>query len=151
MADYLEGKAVGKLIDGLKVTSAEMAIVNDTQDVFNIVGGLVYVHSIVGKVVTTCATSALRLRINPDGAAESNLCADRANIDGDEAGVTFYTLTGTTANVLQASTQLLAPQAAGFILPAGVIEQVTDAASAGGIVWEIFYTPIDEGAYIEPA
>ncbi len=152
MAEFLEGKAVSKLIDGISVESAEMDIVNAAAAIFN-VEGLVYLHSIVGRVTTTVAAGActLKLQHNSDAAAVSDMSDTHANIANHTEDEIFYTITGTPADDLVASDQILSAQAAGYILPTGDIEQVTTEDQDGGIVWTAFYTPITPGANISAA
>lgn len=152
MSNYYEGSSASKLIDGLRVESAEIGIINGDSDVFE-VSGLVYLHSIVGRVTTTIGAVActMRLRHNSDAAAASNLSADHANIANHVADEVFYTITGTVGNLTVSSDALLNEQAAGFILPSGTIEMTTDAAQDGGITWIAFYTPITDGASISAA
>ena len=151
MSDFLAGKSVRKLTKGMRTVSASQAVTNATVDVFNIVGGRVFVHQILGRVTTEVGAGATncRLTINPTGAAATNLCAN-LDIDGAAAD-TILGITGTAANALTSSTQLLASQATELMLPAGVIEMITSADRDGAITWEVFYTPIDDGAHITAA
>jgi hypothetical protein len=150
MSNYTEGLSVSKLVDGLRCESAEIGIINGSSDVFN-VDGLVYLHSIVGRVATTIGgASTMRLRHNSAFAAAANLSADHADIDAHAPGI-FYAITGTAANATVSSNQLLAKQAAGFVLNSGVIEMTTSADRTGGIIWTVFYTPITDGASISAA
>ena len=152
MSNYTEGLSVSKLVDGLRVESAEIGIVNGSSDVFR-VDGLVYLHSIVGRVTTTIGAGActMRLRFDSDAAAVSNLSANHANIANHAADEVFYTITGAVADLTVSSNQLLNKQAAGFVLKDGDIEMTTSEDQAGGIVWTAFYTPITEGASISAA
>lgn len=152
MAEFLEGKAVSRLIDGLRVESAEMAIVAGAGDVFA-VEGLVYLHSIVGRVTSTIAAGActLKLQFNSSYAAATDMSDDHADIANHAEGEIFYTITGTVGDDLVSSDALLAEQATGFILTDGVVEQDTSAAQDGGITWVAYYTPITAGANISRA
>jgi len=147
MSDFLAGKAVRKLNKGMRTVSNSLAIANGVTDMFTVVGGSIFAHQLVGRVTTQigAATTTCRVRFNPDLAATINLAAV-VSIAGHDVG-TMYSITGTAAT-LQTSAQVLATQAREIMLPTGTVAQVTSAARAGRIVWELFYTPIDDGAYV---
>ncbi len=149
MSDYLEGKAVRKVVRGVQV-SRSMGIDGATVDLFNIVGGRVIVSQISGIVTTELGASGnCRLIMNPTVATASNLCADN-DLGTDDVG-TMYGITGTVGDPLQDDDAVLVAQADPLILPAGVIEFLSTSDVDGEILWEVIYTPIDDGAYIESA
>ncbi len=148
MSDYLEGKAVRKVTQGLQVTTTA-TIPGATTDIFNVVGGRVIVKQITGIVTTEIGAGAgnARLLSDPTTLGAANLC-NNLDIGGDVVG-TMYGITGTVATAMQTGEAVLLAQVTPQIIPEGAIQFLTTAARDGEIQWEVQYTPIDDGAYIE--
>ena len=151
MSDYLEGKAVRKVVEGIVVErAAALPPQADTEDIFTVVGGRVLLKQIVGEVTDAIGNvaNATNLEFDPDDAAAGDMC-DTVDIDDDAAG-TIYGITGTPAGNMVKSTDVLVAQAAAQILKPGVIQLTCVGASVdGAIKWSVLYVPIDDGAYIE--
>ena len=153
MSDYLKGKAVRKITEGIAVErDAALPPQSDTEDLFTVVGGRVLLKQIIGEVTTQIGNvaNATKLEHNPDDASAGDMCGT-VDIDNDDVG-TVYGITGTVGTAMQKSTDVLLAQASPQILKAGAIE-ITCAGSSvsGGIKWTVVYVPIDDGAYIETA
>ena len=153
MSDFLAGKSVRKIVEGIEVNRASaLPPQTDTANLFRVVGGRVLLKQILGEVTTAIGNVAnnTRLSFNPDDAAAGNICAN-ADIDNDAIG-TVYGITGTVATALQKSTNVLVGQAAAHILKPGTIDLICAGNSGtGAIKWTVIYVPIDDGAYIEVA
>lgn len=153
MSDYMEGKAVRKVTEGLVVERATaLPPQTASDDLFTVVGGRVLLKQIIGEVTTQIGAVAnnTNLEFNPDDAARGDMCAV-LNITGDAVG-TLYGITGTAATAMQEATVSLARQATELILKPGVIElHCAGNSGTGAIKWTVLYVPIDDGAYIEVA
>jgi hypothetical protein len=153
MSNYLEGRAVTKVAEGLIVERATaLPPQTDTESLFAVVGGRVILKAIIGEVTTAIGNVAndTRLSFDPDDAAAGNMCAN-LDIDDDAAG-TIYAITGTVANAMVASTDVVLRQATEHILKAGTIDLICAGSSVtGAIKWTVLYVPIDDGAYVEVA
>ncbi len=149
MSDYLKGKAVRTLTKGIRVTTSA-GLANGNTDLFEIVGGHVIVHQILGVVTTAtaAANATTKLASTPDsGAGASDMC-DVLVINDDAVG-TMYGITGTPGDNMVSSEQVLVGQASEQILPPGnIVLNQADATRTGQIRWEVFYTPVEDGAYI---
>lgn len=115
---------------------------------FTVVGRVI-VTSIVGEVTTVIETQAnnTKLVANPTVGADVDLCAVNS-ITADAVG-TLYTITGTLANAMIATTSGAVPvQAAGIIVTAGTIDLDCAASNTGETKWTIHYIPLDKGSYV---
>lgn len=153
MSEFLAGKAVRKIVEGISVErAAALPPQTATENLFTVAGGRVLLKQIIGEVTTAIGNVAnnTNLSFNPTDAAAGNMCAV-VDIDNDALG-TVYTITGTVATAMQKSTNVLVGQAAPHILKPGTIDLICAANSVtGAIKWTVIYVPIDDGAYIEVA
>ncbi|MHC4728264.1 MAG: hypothetical protein ACYS17_13670 [Planctomycetota bacterium] len=115
-----------------------------TQDLFIVEGGPIKVVELIGVVTTVIQTQAnnTKLLVDPtEPATDTDICAV-LNITGDAAG-TVYTITGTFANAMVATTNgVVAGLATQFIVPVGTIEISCSATNTGAIDWYIRYQPL---------
>ena len=93
----------------------------------------------------------MNLRFTPTAGTVTTLCA-LADINGCDVGDTV-TLTGVPGDPLFPAGAAPAGVVPGLtvplILPAGAIESVVSAASAGAaILWSLWYLPLDDAAYV---
>jgi hypothetical protein len=139
---------IGKRVDRDKAVVNGSAAANV---LFNIKGGRVAIHLLVGEI-TTAASGAtnLRLQSNPDvgtTAVVSNVLA----LGGLEIG-TLLVPTGAVGDAIYG---VSAGAAQGplrdLVLPAGGIEATSSGAETVTIKWSVFYVPVDDGAYVEAA
>lgn len=153
MSEFLEGKAVRKLLLGIKVDRATATLPQTVAAaIFNILGGRVKVTQIVGEVTTVIQTQAnnTKLTANPTTGTSVDMCAN-LDISADEAGC-LYGITGTPAGALVGTNAGLTPaMACGQILNVGTIDLECAANNTGSVKWTLTYTPIDDGAYITAA
>ena len=118
---------------------------------FTIAGGRVAINAIIGQItVVASGATNLQLQSNPTTGSTAAMCAVLA-IGALEAQ-TLLTIPGAVASAMYGVSAGLAqgmttPQ----ILPIGAIEATSSAAETVTIKWSVFYTPIDDGAYIEAA
>jgi len=119
---------------------------------FNVIGGRCAINLVSGKVGTIIQAQAnnLKLVANPTGLTDYDICAV-LDVDADEAG-TLYSITGTPADALQGGSGGGASgQAKPVIVQVGTIDESCSASNTGTTKYTLYYTPIDEGAYIEAA
>lgn len=149
MSDYLKGKAVRTLTKGIRVSTSAGLDTGNTE-LFEIVGGHVIVHQILGVVTTAteAENATTKLVSVPDsGAGAADIC-DTLVINDHAVGM-MYGITGTPGDNMVSSRQVLVGQASEQILPPGDITlNQADASRSGQIRWEVFYTPVEDGAYI---
>src|SRR3990167_2752736 len=126
-----------------------------TEQLFRVYGGRVLVHLLIGEVTTviqgTDPVPSIRAsRLDAAGAlvGTADEVASTPDISSDEVG-TVYVIEGDTTAILstQAAPQQAAP-ATTFIMPQGQILFKTTANKTGKIKWDIWYQPLDEGAYV---
>jgi hypothetical protein len=150
--DYLEGKAVTKVVNGLVVHKDALAIAAiSTKSLFNVVGGRVIVKNLLGEVTTglEAKANACKFDFTPTGGATVDLSAG-VECNGDVAG-TLYSITGLPATAMSVTIGNAVSQTYDIILKPGVIGFNTAADATGNIKASVVYIPIDDGAYIEAA
>lgn len=134
----------------MTVTKAAANLPQSTQSaLFTITGGRIRVMGIYGEVTTVIETKANNTKIvsNPTVGADVDLCAVN-DITADSVG-TIYTITGTFANAMVATTSGAVPdQAAKTVVAAGTIDLSCAASSTGQTKWVLQYEAIDPGATV---
>jgi hypothetical protein len=122
---------------------------------FTVVGGRVFVTSIIGKVTTVIQTqaNATKLKFNPTATgADVDLCAT-LDITADAVG-TLYSITGDFSDAMKDGLLCLETDSLlekPIILSEGAIEIDCGATNSGSVAWSVTYFPLDNGAYIEAA
>lgn len=135
--------------DGGVVYRATDTLPQTTAEALFTVTGAVKVTSIIGEVTTVIETQAnnTKLTANPTVGADVDLCAVN-NISADAVG-TLYSITGTLADAMVATTSGAGVfQAAPLIVAAGTIDLSCAASNTGSVKWQIAYEPITPGARI---
>lgn len=138
-------------------TGARVLPATTTDQIFRVKGGRVLVYLILGQCTTICSGTATNLKVTSkalDAASAAvgtavDLCSNVA-ITSKEVGA-FYTVEGDgTAGVANnAGAGLPASGVGRCILPQGEIYLTTDATNTGAFKWDIWYQPLDYGAYVE--
>lgn len=142
---------------GVKVLTTDHGVVNrataalpaTTAEALFTVTGRVRIKSIIGVVTTVIQTQAnnTKLVANPTVGADVDLCAVN-NISADAVG-TVYSITGTLADAMVATTSGVGvAQAAELVLEAGTIDLDCAATNTGSVKWRVEYEPVDPGARI---
>lgn len=142
--------AYGQLPDGSFVTlRASATLPATTATPYFTVTGRVRLLDIVGEVTTVVQTQAnnTKLIANPTVGADVDLCAVN-DITADAVG-TIYTITGTLANAMVATTSGAGvAQAAPVIVAAGSIDLSCAATNTGATKWLTRWIPLDPGALV---
>jgi len=153
-------------VGGIRVTrNAAVLGVMDTYDLFDVVGGRVYVTALWGIVTAALETAAttIVLQVRPAAgggfAAPVVLCGGAAlNVSNDPAG-TIYSLpddSGTNpmlAALAEVGVATASNLMKGFVAPTGDIEITVGGADneEGAVRWVLFYVEIDPDAYVVAA
>ncbi len=155
MSEYLAGKSVRKITEGILVNrAAALPPQTATEAIFTIVGGRVLIKAIFGLVTTQIGNVPTNTHLNHDptvGAAAVLTLAAGTDIDNLAVGVQLV-VTGDVTDALATSANVINAPEASFLLKAGTITVTTAANTVtGAISWHVIYVPIDDGAYIEVA
>jgi hypothetical protein len=119
---------------------------------FNVVGGRVEVHRLLGEVTTVIQTqaNATKIKNNPTAGTTADVTAT-LDITADEVGTLYMVEGDGTALVgVNAGTGVQAVTVP-WVAPVGDIELDCAATNTGAIKWDIWYRPLDEGAYVTAA
>jgi hypothetical protein len=115
------------------------------------VTGRVLITQLVGEVTVVLGATATNLSLvaNPTVGADVNLCAVVA-IASDAVG-TLYTITGTLADAMIATTSgAVVAQASSILVANGTIDLKTSANDTGQTKWTLHYIPLDLGSTVVP-
>ena len=126
----------------LEVERAAASLPQTTATAYFTVTGKVLITQIVGEVTTVIQTQANNTKLisNPTVGADVDLCAVN-DITADAAG-TVYTITGTLADAMVATTSgAAAGQLGAVLVTAGTIDLSCAASSTGATSWVIQYVP----------
>lgn len=149
-------QAVADLNAGIKISRATAAIENGADALFNVKGGRILLLGLVGQITDVMDATATTLKItaNPDTGSDTDLCIASASIATEEVG-TMFTLPAAVGSALTiSSTMGAAPLTAPpvFVVAPGTLDLVAGVgANAGKAKWDLFYVPLDKGAYVEAA
>lgn len=139
---------------GIHVAKAAATLPSSTtQDIFTVAGGRVLVKALLGEVTTlvgTGTTPDLQVQMDPTVGTTIDVATD-VQIGDDEVGTLYYVEGDGTALIPISSGYGQAAAGQGFILPAGTLQIVTSETTTGATKWDIFYVPLDDGAYIVSA
>lgn len=120
-----------------------------TQNIFTIGGGRVLVFALLGEVTTAIQNQLCNLKVTavPTTGTAYDVAADLA-IANDEVG-TLYSVEGDgTALLTVSSGAITTAIGQGFVVSAGTLRIETSATNTGATKWDIWWMPLDEGAYV---
>lgn len=140
----------------LHVARATQPIAPATDILFRVYGGRILAHLIIGEVTTIIQAQATNVKVSSkklDNTSTAvgtavDLCAV---VDGNakEVGSLFIPLgSGAAAVWSNAGAGLGTLGRNPTILPQGEIYATYASASTGNMKWDIWYQPLDEGAYV---
>lgn len=142
--------AYGSNADGsFTVLRASASLPATTATPYFTVTGKIRLLDIVGEVTTVIQTQTnnTKLIANPTVGADVDLCAVN-DITADAVG-TIYTITGTLANAMVATTSGAGvAQAAPLVIAAGTIDLSCAATNTGATKWLVRYVPLTPGALV---
>ena len=150
------GSGFSYLNQWIQVSRAALALPQTTtEQLFRVYGGRVLVHLLIGEVTTVIQSTDPVAKVSTKRLSDASVAigtaydvASTLDMSSDEVG-TIYTVEGD-------GTALVSPQLAGsgygqpqpWIMPQGEIYLTTGASKTGAIKWDIFYQPLDPGAYV---
>ena len=153
MSEFLAGKAVRKLLKGIKVERATALLPQTAAaPIFNIRGGRVAITQIIGEVTTVIQTQANLTNLvgNPTVGTSVDLCTT-LSITAFEVGCLLGITGLNTDALIGIDAGALPGQTRDVILPAGTLDLDCAASNSGAVKWTVFYIPIDDGAWVEAA
>jgi hypothetical protein len=139
---------------GTKVEKASTAYTaTAAQVLFTIAGGKVRVNLLMAVVTVIHGATTLNIKtatVPTDGTAVA-LSSD-VDTNALEAGGTIYVEGDGTASVkANGGVVLSSATQSGFIVSPGGISFTPSATTTGATLWQLWYIPIDDGAYVVPA
>lgn len=128
-----------------------------TDQIFRVKGGRVKVRQLVGEVTTAIQNQLDNLKVSAkkldnSSAAVGTAVDIAANVDmaNRELGGLYFVEGDGTAGVLSnAGGAFIGPNSGEWIAPQGEIYVTTSATNTGAMKWDIWYLPLDPGAYVE--
>lgn len=138
-------------------TAARTLPAGTTDQIFRVKGGRVLVKLLLGEVTTICSGTATNLKVSSKkldaASAAVGTAVDVATnvaVTSKEVGASYVAEgDGTAGVVTNAGASLPASGVGMWIAPQGEIYLTTDATNTGAFKWDIWYLPLDEGAYVE--
>lgn len=136
---------------GTKVSKASTAYTSTiAQTLFTITGGRVWVKLFMATVTTIHGATTLNIKTAtaPTAGTAVALSTD-TDTNALEAGATLY-VPGTGGATIKANggVVLAGTAPAGFIASTGTITFTPSATTTGATTWDLWYIPIDDGAYV---
>jgi len=145
--------AVQQLIHVSRVTQP---VAPATDILWRVYGGRILVHLILGEVTTIIQSQTTNVKVSSkkldnSSAAVGTAVDLSANVDGNAKEVgSLYRVLGSGAAAIwsNAGAALATLGAIPYICPQGEIYATYSGASSGNMKWDIWYQPLDEGAYV---
>lgn len=149
----VDAQAYTATLYGFRIDRTTASLPQSTQSaLFTVAGGRVIVTGIVGEVTTIIQNQACNTKLvaNPTTGTDVDLCAV-LSIANKEVG-TLFGITGTFATAMVGANAGAGVMCATpVVVPIGTIDLSTAASNTGAVKWSIYYTPLDDGAYITAA
>jgi hypothetical protein len=128
-----------------------------TLQLFRVRGGRVLVRALVGEVTTVIQTQLCNTKVSSKKLSDASVAvgtavdvASNLDITGIEVGgMLFVEGDGTALVKSTAGAAFIGANSGQWIAPQGEIYITTSATNTGAIKWDIFYQPLDAGAYVE--
>lgn len=136
--------------------STAAALLNTAQNIFQVIGGRVRVKGLVGQVTTAIQAQATNIKTTSTakdaaGATIGTAVDVASNVDCNAlevGGMVFTEGDGTAAVKSNAGAAFIGTNSGEWIAPQGFISFTAGATSTGGFKWDLWYEPLDEGAYV---
>lgn len=150
--------ATAVLNQDIQVTTAARTIPATTTDqIFRVKGGRVLVKRLIGTVTTTIQTQTDNMKVSSKALDAASVAIGTAvdvaaNLDitaMEVGGMYCVEGDGTAALKSTAGAAILVSQTGQWIAPQGEIYLTTSATNTGAMKWDIWYQPLDSGAYVE--
>jgi hypothetical protein len=144
---------IGDIKMGVRVDRATAALPATTASaIFNVSVGAVLVHMLIGRVTTIVQAQANNTKLTsvPTAGTSVDICAV-VDITGLEVGGWLSPIGVFATALTKGNAGALALPDRPFALGVGALKLDCAATNTGSIKWSIWYTPIDDGAYITAA
>lgn len=130
-----------------------------TGQLFRVKGGRVLVRALLGEVTTVIQTQADNMKVSSKKLDNSSVAvgtavdvASNLDVTGIEVGgMLFVEGDGTALVKSTAGAALIGANSGMWIAAQGEIYLTTSATNTGAIKWDLWYQPLDAGAFVEPA
>lgn len=147
LKSYILGQQVSK--------AAAVLPQSTTQNIFTIAGGRVLVMALVGEVTTVFTATATNLKVTsvPTTGSAVDIASNLAVASFEQGAILVVEGDGTALIGTSAGAGFApALNALPFVLPIGVVRIETSANNVTGATkWDIWYVPMDDGAFIVSA
>lgn len=138
-------------------TAARTIPATTTDQIFRVRGGRVLVKALIGEVTTVIQTQADNLKVSSKkldtaSAAVGTAVDVASNLDItaiEVGGNVFVEGDGTALVKATAGATLVGTNSGYWIAPQGEIYLTTSATNTGAMKWDIWYQPLDAGAFVE--
>jgi hypothetical protein len=156
MSTLLQLKQLREIQIGRHVTRNTATLPASTAgNIFIVTGGRVIVNGLIGQVTTAIQNQACTVSFGAlptVGTGSATNLGTATSVLAAPIGTAIAANPG-GATVVDLSTQAGVSIAAGFpaVVNAGNITITTSATNTGSVSWEIFYVPLDDGAYVTAA
>lgn len=127
-----------------------------TQQLFRVYGGRVKVKALIGEVTTIIQTQTDNLKISSKALDSASTAVGTAvdvasNLDitaMEVGGSVFVEGDGTALVKSNAGAVLIGTNTGEWIAPQGEIYATASATNTGAMKWDLWYEPLDAGAYV---
>ena len=142
---FVRGIHVARAADTLPQT--------DTEALFTIAGGRVLITALIGEVTTIIQNSdpVAKLTANPTTGSSIDIASTVDITSLEVGGFVVCEGDGTALVKSNAGAAYMSGGVGFWVCPSGTIDLTTGASKTGGIKWDLFYIPIDEGASVVAA
>lgn len=138
---------------GLKVEATTYPVVTGSNAIFTVTGGRILIRDLLGIVTVQLEAAALLLHwdATPTIGGAAAMSIDSADLTGDIVGTQYLmpAAAGGALTVPAGGAFLRLFPALGWVMNAGTLNLHASAGNTGGILWTLFYLPIDDGAYAQ--
>lgn len=130
-----------------------------TGQVFRVLGGAVLVKGLLGRVTVATGATATNLKVSSKQLTSASVAVGTAvdiaanvSVASLEVGSFIWVEgDGTAAVTANAGCSLVGSNTGYWIAPQGEIYLTTSATNTGSVKWDIWWQPLDGGAYVVPA
>lgn len=129
-----------------------------TEQLFRVYAGRVLVKLLLGEVTTVIEGTDPVLKVSVSSLTDAGALqgtaydiASTLDISSDEVG-TLYAVEGDGTDIISGNQVSGSVEAfgMGFVMKQGQIYITTGASKTGAIKWDLWYQPLDSGAYVNP-
>lgn len=129
-----------------------------TEQLFRVHNGRVLVRLLLGEVTTVIQSSDPVLKVSVSSLTSAGVLqgtaydiASTLDLSSDEVG-TLYAVEGDGTAIISGNQVSASVEAfgMGFVMKQGQIYITTGASKTGAIKWDLWYQPLDDGAYVAP-